>query len=282
MRSDCCAGEGWFVLTHLHDTLIRLIDELAEDVLNICQSCPHFPVIGNQHGAGSRYCQIHLHLGEPLQQQVVSDSDKMSLSYICGSAPTDMAQYGTLPRHDDANGLNYSGGCKKFSAVNRFYSTTAGFLVVARPCGIIVNFTEMFTAESCTQVAVLLHQTFKSDFNKLKFVGYDRSCDLHPMLLRLARTQQWAKQLLDHTRYFVDRWHCNKHTEPKCDKESAQCLYHPAVIEELDGVNGEICEQTFRWWNRFRGTISNMNMVRCQFFTMFLITYRNKFLEQRS
>lgn len=60
---------------------------------------------------------------------------------------------GELPSHDDPNSINYQAtGCKKFENVNRFYSTTAGTLMIVRPCGIILNVSEMYKCESCTQV----------------------------------------------------------------------------------------------------------------------------------
>ena len=60
----------------------------------------------------------------------------------------------TLPNNDDSLLLI---GCKKACNVDRFYDRTAGLLALVRPCGIIVNFSEMFTCESPTQACVHLH-----------------------------------------------------------------------------------------------------------------------------
>ena len=51
-------------------------------------------------------------------------------------------------------------GCKKASNVNKFYDRTAGILALVRPCGIIVNFSEMFACESVTQAYVFIFTTF--------------------------------------------------------------------------------------------------------------------------
>ncbi len=58
-----------------------------------------------------------------------------------------------------------------------------------RPCGIVVNFTEMFTCESPTQMYLFLVFTFARgrDFDRLRYVAYDRACDLHPFLINLEK-----------------------------------------------------------------------------------------------
>ena len=86
---------------------------------------------------------------------------------------------GTLPDSDSDELIT---GCRKQSNVNRFFDRTAGVAAAVRPCGIVVNFTEMFTCESPTQMYIFLVFTFghSRDIDRLKFVAYDRSCDLHP------------------------------------------------------------------------------------------------------
>ena len=68
------------------------------------------------------------------------------------------------------------------------WTALQGFSVTAvRPCGIIVK-AQMYTCESCTQVYAFLLLTFgrtTDDLRRLKFVGYDIACDLHPFLSNL-------------------------------------------------------------------------------------------------
>lgn len=61
--------------------------------------------------------------------------------------------------------------------MNKFYDRTAGILALVRPCGIIVNFSEMFTCESVMQAYVFIFTTFGrslEDLDRLKYLGYDR------------------------------------------------------------------------------------------------------------
>ena len=57
-----------------------------------------------------------------------------------------------------------------------------------RLCG-IVNFMELFTCESPTQMYVFLAFSFAQgrDISRLKFVAYDRACDLYPFLCDLEK-----------------------------------------------------------------------------------------------
>ena len=80
-------------------------------------------------------------------------------------------------------------GCRKQSRIDRFFDRTAGVAAAVRPCGVVVNFTEMFTCESPTQMYVFLVFTFGHGryIDRLRYVAYDRSCDLHPFLCNLER-----------------------------------------------------------------------------------------------
>ena len=60
-------------------------------------------------------------------------------------------------------------GCKKPKNVNKFFDRTADVAAMVRPCGIVVNFTEMFTCESPTQRYLFLVFNFGrgSDFDSI-------------------------------------------------------------------------------------------------------------------
>ena len=77
-------------------------------------------------------------------------------------------------------------------------------LALIRPCGIVVNMTEMFTCESLTQVFLFLLKTFcdnTDDFKRVKFVGYDRACGLAPFLINQASNgSAGAKVLLNNVK----------------------------------------------------------------------------------
>ena len=83
-------------------------------------------------------------------------------------------QVGDLPENDDLSLLT---GCRKKKSVNRFHDRTAGVLALVRPCGVIVNTTEMYTCESPTQVYLFIVMTFTrgQDIDRLRYLGYDRA-----------------------------------------------------------------------------------------------------------
>ena len=146
-----------------------------------------------------------------------------------------------------------SRGCKKSEKISLFYETTAGTLALIRPCGIVVNMTEMFTCESLTQVFLFLLKTFcdnTDDFKRVKFVGYDRACGLVPFLINQASNgSAGAKVLLNNVKFLVDIFHVSKHTEETCmPPDNPNCKYHPSLpqFEIIRGDNTESCEQGFR------------------------------------
>ena len=101
-----------------------------------------------------------------------------------------------------------------------------------RPCGIIVNFAEMYTCESPTQCYVFFYTAIGrtlDDLAWLKYLGYDRTCDLHPFLKNLAKKGSLeAKILLENVKFMVDLWHCNKHKEATCmPPNNPKCIYYP-------------------------------------------------------
>ena len=103
-----------------------------------------------------------------------------------------------------------------------------------RPCGIVVNMTEMFTCESLTQVFLFLLKTFcdnTDDFKRVKFVGYDRACGLVPFLINQASNgSAGAKVLLNNVKFLVDIFHVSKHTEETCmPPNNPNCKYHPSL-----------------------------------------------------
>ena len=155
-----------------------------------------------------------------------------------------------LSDNDDESLLT---GCKKAQNIQRFHDRTAGILAVVRPCGIVVNFAEMFTCESPTQAYIFLFNTFGrslADLSRLRFLGYDRTCDLHPFLGGLARKgSRGAQILLDNVKMMVDLWHCQKHKEATCmPPDNPDCKYHPRLpqFSEIHGVNTECAEQAFK------------------------------------
>ena len=128
------------------------VDEIPPEILNITQSCPYFPIVGNQHKEGSQFCIVHKRLEARQSTPVVCPQSTEESPNIFIETHS-MNDIGKLPNHDDKDSMNFDEfGCKKPENVNKFYSTTAGTMMAIRPCGVIVNFMETFKCESCTQV----------------------------------------------------------------------------------------------------------------------------------
>ncbi len=175
--------------------------------LNIIQCCHDSPIMGGKSKIPSKFCLEHINDG------VNTVSIPPEYKYFESKSSGEVS----LPENEDESLLV---GCRKSVNVKRFYDRTAGILALVRPCGIIVNFSEMYTCESPTQAYIFLYTTFGrslSDLERLKYLGYDRSCDLHPFLKNLVKKGSvGANILLDHVKFMVDLFHCIKHKEPTC------------------------------------------------------------------
>ena len=163
---------------------------------------------------------------------------------------------GTLP---DADSKELFTGCRKPSKVIKFFDRTAGVVAAVQPCGIVVNISEMSTYELPTQMYTFTFGHGR-DIDGLKYVVYDRSCDLHPFLCNLEHKGAYlAGFLLKHVKYLVDRFHVKGHTEPCCklpgvdDPEKGR--YHPSNKKD---ANTECTEQSFKWLNKYKNIVRNV------------------------
>ena len=149
----------------------------------------------------SKFCALHIGL----------ENDGTSSSQGTSSSSTALAEapnphtpnpillkdkVGEVPENDDASVL--IGCCKE--GVKKFYERTAGVLTLVRPCVVIGNTTEMYTCESPKQVYLFLVTTFGhgDDIKRLRYLGYDRACDLYPFLRNVeSKGGFFAKWLTD-------------------------------------------------------------------------------------
>ncbi len=108
------------------------------------QCCSDTPMMGGKYQTPSRYCVEHSNLNQgKLKPALFPPEFKYYESQSSGEV--------SLPDSADENLLV---GCRKFTNVNRFYDRTAGVMALVRPCGVIANFTEMYTCESPTQACI--------------------------------------------------------------------------------------------------------------------------------
>lgn len=175
-------------------------------------------------------------------------------------------------------------GCKEARNVNRFYHRTAGVMAIVRPCGVIIDYAEMLTCESPSQLFTqLLRLKCDSDVN-LKYLGYDRACEFEPFLVNLSKKgNEGAKLLLKTTSFLVDKFHIKGHTTPKCDIKDSSCRYHPDLdrFSEIHNTNTECAEQAFAWLGRFKGMAKYMSHYKFKFFLFLIIRSRNVRIEKK-
>ena len=135
-------------------------------------------------------------------------------------------------------------------------------MYLIRPCGIRISHTEMYTAESLCGVFTSLVEAFSDTplADDIQGVVYDRACDLHPYLERLALEGNVGAARFKQLRFIVDVWHAEKHTMPKCDISHPDCQYHPDLnkFSDVRKMNTEICEQSFHCLNPFKHITRNM------------------------
>lgn len=243
------------------------------------QCCSRSPVSGGKSLQGSKYCHHHSFLESCEDSAVVATTNLPSPH--ASNPLLEKSKVGSLPENDSSELLV---GCKK-SQLNKFYDKTAGILSLVRPCGIIINTAEMYTCESPTQAYIFLIMTFARgrDIDRIRYIGYDRACDLHPFLLNLSRQGAYfARWLIRHVTFMVDSFHIRNHVESCCmPPENPNCQYHPTLpkFSEIHGVNTECAEQSFRWLNRFKYSMRNMHQYTFNFFLHVIINKRNNYRE---
>ena len=171
-------------------------------------------------------------------------------------------------------------------SVSHYLDRTAGIAAIVRPCGIIVNVTEMYTCESMTQMYLFILGTFGhgKDIQHLKYLGYDRACGLEPFLQNLAKKGiSLSKYLLKNTKFLVDRFDVKGHTERCClsPVDNPECRYHPDLAEfsDISEVNTECAEQAFRWLNKLRFSLRQMSRYKFNFFLYEMVNMHNKLRE---
>ena len=58
-------------------------------------------------------------------------------------------------------------------------------MAIVRPCGIVIDWREMYTCESASQLFIQLLKIADEASSNVKYVGYDRACEFAPFLKNL-------------------------------------------------------------------------------------------------
>ena len=166
--------------------------------------------------------------------------------------------------------------------------TTRGILVACCPCGHILFWTEIYKCESISQVYAFLVHLWKN-WGQVSTVIYDDSCHLKKYAMNKKRiipdipeTVALSKATYGNITYFrelnylifneivVDRMHFKNHIDVWCKKNC-----DPDKTPELEGVNTEVCEQTFSWLNGYAKILRHANRQRFNFILDQVIDFHN-------
>ena len=271
-RSMCCAPKAAV--------------KLDKGKFSLMSCCPNTPIGGGKHQLPSKYCSVHMNLEVGTESDSVDLGSDIQNEAFVQAATSEMAEL--LPLLEDCTAAGESNeSCKPGKKRDSFFDRTAGILALVRLCGIIVNWSEMYTAESASQVFFFLINTFGrgKDISSLRYLGYDRGCSLHPYLVNLAKHKaSFAQYFLRHVKFLVDRFHIEKHVSATCmPLGNPECKYHPDLEEfkEIKECNTQCAEQAFKWINKLRSGTRNMSRFKFNFYLHTMIEIHNAQREQQ-
>ena len=219
--------------------------------------CIRNPIRGNQHVKASKYCELHQD-----EQSLISSETKLDLR------PHTRLFCKNLPEV-----LTSEEGCKAEQNVDKFYNRTAGLFYFFRSCGVRLSHWEMYTHESLSSVFTYLVDLFGDNpAHHISGIVYDRACDLHPFVTRLAREGNNIAKQYEMLHYVVDIFHVEKHTQPKCALGNVECMYHPDLekFNHFRKMNTEIAEQSFSRLNPYKYITRKMSYAKRLMFLKFI------------
>lgn len=229
--------------------------------------CIENPMRGNQYRQVSKYCKQHQH------DQTLPSADPLDIRPVTRSMTKDVPTVVTSIT-----------GCKSDKAVDRFYNRSAGMFYIFRPCGYRLAAYEMYTAESLSSIFTYLVDLFGDDpANLLNGIVYDRSCGLHPFLVKLGERGNEIALRYSNLLFMVDIFHVEKHTTDKCSIQHPDCTYHPHLqkFDFVKGINSEVAEQSFSRINPFKSSTRKMTYCRRLLYLMFIDEYENKRMDSK-
>lgn len=167
---------------------------------------------------------------------------------------------------------------EKSKHIQRKNFCTAGTFFGMRPCGIILFAYELFISESKSQVYGILHDVMsKWEFNQTERIIYDDACHLKKFCTNPVRSCiTKVSKKLGEMDMVVDKLHFRNHVDKWC-KENC----NPYDRIDLEGVDTEICEQTFAWFSKYGKITRHMNQHRFLFYILNLCDLKNKRTEKR-
>ena len=159
--------------------------------------------------------------------------------------------------------------CNTEKTKTRFYHRTGGVLVMAKPCGIVVDVNEIFGGESTIHVAEMIESLLEISTSKddIEVVLYDDACHLKRHVdCRCDRFYPHLKKC----DMRVDRFHFPNHVDPWC-----KANMDPSKCPLLKGVNSEVMEQLFSWLKGYAPSFRYMNRAPFNFLMLDLLDRHN-------
>lgn len=150
---------------------------------------------------------------------------------------------------------------------------TAGVLVFAKPCGIVVETKELFGSESKSQVYAHVHNLLSNKvMEDIGIICYDDACHLKKFAQNPVRSDltEIAKKIKEMS-LVCDKFHFRNHTDRWC---KTNC--NPFTSTDLENVNTEVCEQLFSWLSRFAHITKHMNRWRFLFLMLYILDCHNE------
>jgi hypothetical protein len=134
--------------------------------------------------------------------------------------------------------------------------STAGILAGIWPCGKIALVSELFGTESISQVYAALHTFLYQNADSvtdLDTICYDDGCHLKKYASKRADLTQTLKKISSYN-IVIDKMHFKGHVDEWCH---THC--NPYQLDHLNGIDTEVCEQSFSWLSRYARITRHMN-----------------------
>ena len=128
---------------------------------------------------------------------------------IATGSPHSVSMIESLP---DSDSDDFLIGCPKPKKVNRFYDRTAGVCCCCQALWYCRELRDVHLRVNNTMYILAITFRYGKDIPCLKYMAYDRSCDLHPFLCNLKHKGAYlASFLLRNVTFLVDRFHRGAH-----------------------------------------------------------------------
>eukprot|EP01084_Bolivina_argentea_P046463 85580_1 len=157
-------------------------------------------------------------------------------------------------------------------------SRTAGVQHGCCPCGIIMTLYENYRAETLTQQWAqcinLIKRYPEHDWTKER-IGFDDVCHFDAMCQKKKNLLPGISDLLAKILKFIDAHHFPNHQNVNGKKRGCGTKYKHDRLDDLVGVNTEICESNFFWLSAWRNVVINMNGLRFKGLALCLAHFKN-------